>query len=237
MSPQFGSFSTPEQWVKPSARPASRGTGSERLGALMIVDDRSQSSRTVAMSSSVRWRRRAGWNRNDPALGRFRRRPPMSALPTGLQRDIPEFFGRDADGCRRADEPLFRAGDAGAVDDTGRRSAVGEVLSFGERSRSLSAGRGERSPSLAAGRGKTGDGSSPNPDPRSASPARRSGPDCSTTPRRSAPGPVGRTGCGRGVTPFADLGWCGILGCERRIGPAGVERPPGRLHGRKGPRY
>ena len=62
------------------------------------------------------------------ALGRFRRRPPISALPTGLRRDIRSFFGGYADGCRRADDLLFRAGDADAVDDACRRSAVGKLL-------------------------------------------------------------------------------------------------------------
>ena len=62
------------------------------------------------------------------ALGRFRRRPPISALPFGLQRDIRAFFGSYADGCRRADDLLFQAGDADAVDDACRRSAVGKLL-------------------------------------------------------------------------------------------------------------
>ena len=62
------------------------------------------------------------------ALGRFRRRPPISALPIGLRRDIRSFFGSYADGCRRADDLLFRAGDADAVDDACRRSAVGKLL-------------------------------------------------------------------------------------------------------------
>jgi DNA phosphorothioation-associated putative methyltransferase len=64
----------------------------------------------------------------DLALGRSRRRPPMSALPIGLRRDIRAFFGSYANGCRRADDRLFRAGDAGAVDDACRRSAVGKLL-------------------------------------------------------------------------------------------------------------
>jgi DNA phosphorothioation-associated putative methyltransferase len=34
------------------------------------------------------------------ALGRFRRRPPMAALPIGLQRDIRAFFGSYAAACR-----------------------------------------------------------------------------------------------------------------------------------------
>jgi DNA phosphorothioation-associated putative methyltransferase len=62
------------------------------------------------------------------ALGRSRRRPPMSAPPTDLQRDIRSCFGSDSAGCRRADDPLFRAGDAAAVDDAGRRSPVGKLL-------------------------------------------------------------------------------------------------------------
>ncbi len=62
------------------------------------------------------------------ALGRFRRRPPISALPVGLRRDIRSFFGSYADGCRRADDLLFRAGDADAVDEACRRSAVGKLL-------------------------------------------------------------------------------------------------------------
>ena len=44
------------------------------------------------------------------ALGRSRRRPPMSSLPTGLQRDVRAFFGSDSAGFRRADLLLFRAG-------------------------------------------------------------------------------------------------------------------------------
>ena len=62
------------------------------------------------------------------ALGRFRRRPPISALPVGLQRDIRSFFGSYANACRLADDRLFRAGDAEAVDDACRRSAVGKLL-------------------------------------------------------------------------------------------------------------
>jgi DNA phosphorothioation-associated putative methyltransferase len=57
------------------------------------------------------------------ALGRFRRRPPMSALPLGLQRDIRAFFGSYASACRLADDRLFRAGD-----DACRHSAVGKLL-------------------------------------------------------------------------------------------------------------
>jgi DNA phosphorothioation-associated putative methyltransferase len=45
------------------------------------------------------------------ALGRFRRRPPISALPLGLQRDIRAFFGSYSNACRLADDLLFRAGE------------------------------------------------------------------------------------------------------------------------------
>ena len=62
------------------------------------------------------------------ALGRSRRRPPISVLPLGLQRDIRAFFGSYANGCRLADELLFKAGDAAAVDEACRRSAVGKLL-------------------------------------------------------------------------------------------------------------
>ena len=52
----------------------------------------------------------------------------MSALPIGLRRDIRASFGSDANGCRRADDRLFRAGDADAVDDACRRSPLGKLL-------------------------------------------------------------------------------------------------------------
>jgi DNA phosphorothioation-associated putative methyltransferase len=52
----------------------------------------------------------------------------MSALPAGLQRDIRAFFGSYSNGCRRADERLFRAGDADVVNDACRRSTVGKLL-------------------------------------------------------------------------------------------------------------
>src|SRR5207302_9008842 len=61
------------------------------------------------------------------SCGRWRR-PPMSALPLSLQRDIRAFFGSYANACRLADDRLFRAGDAAAVDDACRRSAVGKLL-------------------------------------------------------------------------------------------------------------
>jgi len=62
------------------------------------------------------------------ALERFRRRPPISVLPPGLQRDIHAFFGSYSNACRLADDLLFRAGSAEAVDEACRRSAVGKLL-------------------------------------------------------------------------------------------------------------
>jgi DNA phosphorothioation-associated putative methyltransferase len=62
------------------------------------------------------------------ALGRFRSRPPMSVLPLGLQRDIRAFFGSYTNACRRADELLFRAGHAEAVDESCRQATVGKLL-------------------------------------------------------------------------------------------------------------
>jgi DNA phosphorothioation-associated putative methyltransferase len=62
------------------------------------------------------------------ALGRFRRRPPTSALQIGLQRDIRAFFGSYSNACRLADDLLFRAGSAETIDEACRRSAVGKPL-------------------------------------------------------------------------------------------------------------
>jgi DNA phosphorothioation-associated putative methyltransferase len=62
------------------------------------------------------------------ALGRFRTRPPMTALPVGLQRDVRAFFGTYTKACRQADDLLFRAGNAEAVDEACRRSRVGKLL-------------------------------------------------------------------------------------------------------------
>jgi DNA phosphorothioation-associated putative methyltransferase len=52
----------------------------------------------------------------------------MSILPVGLQRDIRSFFGRYSSACRQADDLLFRAGNAEAIDEACRRSKVGKLL-------------------------------------------------------------------------------------------------------------
>jgi DNA phosphorothioation-associated putative methyltransferase len=62
------------------------------------------------------------------ALARFRKRPPLGQLPRTIQRDIRVFFGTYTKACQRADEMLFRAGDAAAIDDACRRSSVGKQL-------------------------------------------------------------------------------------------------------------
>jgi DNA phosphorothioation-associated putative methyltransferase len=61
-------------------------------------------------------------------LGRFQRRPPMAALPLGLQRDIRAFFGSYTKACRQADELLYGSGNAEAVDEACRRATVGKLL-------------------------------------------------------------------------------------------------------------
>jgi DNA phosphorothioation-associated putative methyltransferase len=62
------------------------------------------------------------------ALGRFRRRPPIGLLPLSLQRDIRGFFSNYTNACRVADELLFRAGHAEAVDEAWRSSTIGKLL-------------------------------------------------------------------------------------------------------------
>jgi DNA phosphorothioation-associated putative methyltransferase len=62
------------------------------------------------------------------ALARFRMRPPIGKLSIALQRDIREFFGTYKRACQQADELLFQAGSAEAIDEACRRSAVGKLL-------------------------------------------------------------------------------------------------------------
>lgn len=62
------------------------------------------------------------------ALARFRKRPPISALPPTLQRDMKSFFGAYTRACAAADELLFKAGDANAIDEACKRSKVGKLL-------------------------------------------------------------------------------------------------------------
>ena len=62
------------------------------------------------------------------ALGRFRKRPPMSILPIGLQRDLRAFFGSYSQACRLADDLLFQAGNAEHIDEACRNSPIGKLL-------------------------------------------------------------------------------------------------------------
>lgn len=62
------------------------------------------------------------------ALARFRKRPPIRQLPRSLQLDMRAFFGTYTKACQRADELLFRAGDATAIDEACQRSSVGKKL-------------------------------------------------------------------------------------------------------------
>jgi DNA phosphorothioation-associated putative methyltransferase len=62
------------------------------------------------------------------ALGKFRRRPPISLLPMTLQRDMKAFFGSYSKACAEADELLFRAGDSAAIDEACKRATVGKLL-------------------------------------------------------------------------------------------------------------
>ena len=62
------------------------------------------------------------------ALARFRKRPPLKQLPRPLQLDLRAFFGTYTKACQRADDLLFTAGDAVAIDDTCKRSEVGKLL-------------------------------------------------------------------------------------------------------------
>jgi DNA phosphorothioation-associated putative methyltransferase len=62
------------------------------------------------------------------ALARFRRRPPIAKLPLTIQRDIKAFLGTYAAACQRADELLFLAGNAKAIDAACQRATVGQLV-------------------------------------------------------------------------------------------------------------
>jgi DNA phosphorothioation-associated putative methyltransferase len=62
------------------------------------------------------------------ALARFRKRPSIGELPRPLQRDMRAFFGAYTKACHQADQLLYRAGDAIAIDDACGRSPVGKQL-------------------------------------------------------------------------------------------------------------
>jgi DNA phosphorothioation-associated putative methyltransferase len=62
------------------------------------------------------------------ALSRFRKRPLLSHLPLGLQRDMKAFFGTYNKACAEADGLLFKAGEPAAIDDACKRSTIGKLL-------------------------------------------------------------------------------------------------------------
>jgi DNA phosphorothioation-associated putative methyltransferase len=62
------------------------------------------------------------------ALARFGKRPILSQLPLGLQRDMKSFFGAYSRACTEADALLFKAGDATAIDEACQRSTIGKLL-------------------------------------------------------------------------------------------------------------
>jgi DNA phosphorothioation-associated putative methyltransferase len=84
------------------------------------------------LTGTEAWDLIAGRRREDllvyVALARFRKRPAFSALPLPLQRDMKAFFGTYTRACAEADELLFKAGDASAIDEACKRSAVGKLL-------------------------------------------------------------------------------------------------------------
>jgi len=62
------------------------------------------------------------------ALARFRRRPPIVKLPLTIQRDIKAFLGSYPTACEKADELLFLAGNAKAINAACQRSTVGQLI-------------------------------------------------------------------------------------------------------------
>jgi DNA phosphorothioation-associated putative methyltransferase len=62
------------------------------------------------------------------ALSRFRKRPLLSHLPIGLQRDMKAFFGTYNKACAKADALLFKAGEWDAIDEACKQSTIGKLL-------------------------------------------------------------------------------------------------------------
>jgi DNA phosphorothioation-associated putative methyltransferase len=62
------------------------------------------------------------------ALSRFGRRPKISQLPAGIQRDVKAFLGSYSQACTRADTLLFRAGDPTAIDAACQKAGVGKLV-------------------------------------------------------------------------------------------------------------
>lgn len=62
------------------------------------------------------------------ALGRFPRRPKLSNLPLGLQRDIRALFGTYKSACTEGDNLLFAAGDIVKVDEACKAAPFGKLM-------------------------------------------------------------------------------------------------------------
>lgn len=62
------------------------------------------------------------------ALARFHKRPILSKLPLGTQRDVKAFFGTYDKACRAADELLMSAGNPEAIDAACQRAPVGRLV-------------------------------------------------------------------------------------------------------------
>jgi DNA phosphorothioation-associated putative methyltransferase len=108
----------------------------EFTGAAAVVERFGSLKRAFAyvqkMTGAETWDAIARRRREDIlvylALARFRKRPALSQLPLPLQRDMKAFFGTYSRACAEADELLFKAGDAAAVDEACKRTMVGKLL-------------------------------------------------------------------------------------------------------------
>lgn len=105
-------------------------------GAAAVIERFGSLKRAFAaiqrITSAEEWEAIAQRRREDLlvylALARFRKRPAFSGLPQTLQRDMKVFFGTYGKACTKADELLFKAGDANAVDDACKRATIGKLL-------------------------------------------------------------------------------------------------------------
>ena len=61
------------------------------------------------------------------ALGTFRRRPPLKALPTDVQADIRAFFGTYAEGAKLGRELLYAVGQQQAINEEIAQAKVGKL--------------------------------------------------------------------------------------------------------------
>ncbi len=105
-------------------------------GAQLVIDRFGSLKRAFAaiqrITDAETWEAIARRRREDMlvymALARFHKRPLLSHLPLGLQRDLRAFFGTYNKACAEADALLFKAGDAAAIDEACKQSTVGKLL-------------------------------------------------------------------------------------------------------------